>query len=75
MSAAKAQIRIEQVASPIGRNRKQAEVLRTLGLRRIRHVVVREDSPAVRGAVARIPHLVRVLDGTDSPAGPAARKA
>lgn len=64
MSAKKkaATIRIEQVQSPIGRPRTQHEVLRTLGLRRIRHVVERVDSPAVRGAVAKIPHLVRVLE-------------
>jgi len=55
-------LRIEQVRSVIGSNPKQREVLRTLGLRRIRSVVEREDSPAVRGAVAKIPHLVRILE-------------
>ena len=56
-------IRIEQYRSGIGRPRRQREVLRSLGLRRIRHVVEREDSPAVRGMVNKIPHLVRVLEG------------
>ena len=55
-------LKIEQVRSPIGYNKKQREVLRGLGLRRIRHVVEREDSPAVRGMVAKIPHLVRILE-------------
>ena len=55
-------IKIEQVRSPIGYPRKHREVLRTLGLRRIRHVVERQDSPAVRGAVAKIPHLVRIVE-------------
>ena len=55
-------IKIEQVKSPIGYNKKQREVLRGLGLRRIRHVVTREDSPAVRGMIAKISHLVRVVE-------------
>ena len=55
-------IRIEQVKSPIGYSSKQREVLRGLGLRRIRHVVEREDSPAVRGMVRKIAHLVRIVE-------------
>lgn len=55
-------IKIEQVASPIGYPRKQREVLRGLGLRRIRHVVERQDTPAVRGMVKAIPHLVRIVE-------------
>lgn len=52
---------IEQVRSPIGYNKKQREVLRSLGLRRIRHVVQREDTPAVRGMVTKIAHLARIV--------------
>lgn len=55
-------IRIEQVKSPIGFPRTQREVLRSLGLRRIRHVVERQDIPAVRGMVKKIPHLVRIVE-------------
>ncbi len=55
-------IRIEQVRSAIGRPAPQREVLRSLGLRRIRHVVERQDTPAVRGMVKKISHLVRVLE-------------
>ncbi len=58
----KKSIRIEQVKSPIGYPRTQREVLRSLGLRRIRHVVEREDSPAVRGAVKKISHLARIVE-------------
>lgn len=57
-----ATIRIEQVRSPIGYDARQREVLRGLGLRRIRHVVEREDSPAVRGMVRKIAHLVRIVE-------------
>lgn len=62
MMAAEKTIRIEQVRSPIGYSRRQRDVLRGLGLRRIRHVVEREDTAAVRGMVAKIPHLVRVIE-------------
>lgn len=55
-------IKIEQVKSPIGYPRVQREVLRSLGLRRIRHVVERQDTPAVRGMVHKIRHLVRIVE-------------
>ncbi len=58
----KATIRVEQVRSPIGYPKNQREVLRSLGLRKIRHVVEREDSPAVRGMVQKIPHLARIVE-------------
>jgi large subunit ribosomal protein L30 len=56
-------IRIEQYRSPICCPPAQREVLRSLGLRRIRHVVDRVDTPAVRGMVNKIPHLVRIVEG------------
>ena len=62
MASEKKSIRIEQFKSPIGYPRPQREVLKSLGLRRIRHVVEREDSPAVRGMVKKIPHLVRIVE-------------
>ena len=55
-------IKIEQIRSGIGRPRPQREVLRGLGLRKIRHVVEREDTDAVRGMVKKIPHLVRIVE-------------
>jgi large subunit ribosomal protein L30 len=55
-------LRIEQYKSPIGFPAGQAEVLRSLGLRRIRHVVERLDTPAIRGMVNKIPHLVRIIE-------------
>ena len=55
-------IRIEQIRSGVGRPEKQRQVLRGLGLRRIRHVVARPDTAAVRGMVSKVSHLVRVLE-------------
>ena len=56
-------IRIRQVRSPIGRPRGQREVLRSLGLRRMFHEVERVDTPAVRGMVNKISHLVEIVEG------------
>jgi large subunit ribosomal protein L30 len=55
-------IKIIQVRSLIGRPRTQREVVRGLGLRRIRHVVERPDTPAIRGMVAKVPHLVEIVE-------------
>jgi large subunit ribosomal protein L30 len=54
------QLKITQVHSTIGTRWKQRESLRTLGLRRIRHSVVREDNPQTRGLIAVVSHLVEV---------------
>jgi large subunit ribosomal protein L30 len=53
-------IRIRQVKSTIGTIRKHREVIRTLGLRGIRHEVVRHDTPAVRGAIAKVQYLLEI---------------
>jgi large subunit ribosomal protein L30 len=60
-SDTKKTLKIQQIRSGIGFPRGQREVLKSLGLRRIRHTVERQDSPAVRGAVAKISHLVRIV--------------
>src|SRR5690348_14077412 len=56
-------IRIRWVRSGIAFNRKQKEAVRSLGLRRLHQVVERPDNPAVRGLVAKVAHLVEILDG------------
>jgi large subunit ribosomal protein L30 len=55
-----AELRITQVRSTIGARFKQRESLRTLGLKRIRHSVVREDDPQTRGLIAVVQHLIEV---------------
>ena len=59
MATAK-QIKVTQIRSGIGGTRRQRETLKSLGLRKIRQSVVREDSAAVRGMIARVAHLVTV---------------
>ncbi len=58
----KSTIRIQQVKSAIGATRGQKEALRGIGLRRMWAVVEREDTASVRGSVAKIPHLARILE-------------
>ena len=55
-----AQLRIQQKKSTIGCKQNQRETLRTLGLKRINDVVVKEDRPEIRGMVATVTHLVSV---------------
>jgi len=54
------QLKITQVRSTIGARWNQRQSLRTLGLRRIRHSVIREDNPQTRGLIAVVRHLVEV---------------
>jgi len=60
-------VRIKWVRSGIAFNRKQAEIVRALGLRRLHHVVERQDNPVVRGLIAKVPHLVEVIGTTQPP--------
>jgi len=53
-------LKITQHRSANGANPKQRDTLRTLGLGRIGRSTERPDEPTVRGAVARVSHLVRV---------------
>ncbi|MBO0848707.1 MAG: 50S ribosomal protein L30 [Pseudonocardia sp.] len=53
-------LKVTQVRSTIGSKQNQRATLRTLGLRKIRQSVVRDDTPAVRGMIATVRHLVTV---------------
>ena len=54
------QLKITQTRSAIGTKRNQRETLRSLGLKHVRDVVIKEDRPEVRGMVATVTHLVTV---------------
>jgi large subunit ribosomal protein L30 len=60
MASKNAELKITQVRSTVGARWKQRESLRTLGLRKIRQSVVREDTPQTRGLLAVVNHLVTV---------------
>jgi large subunit ribosomal protein L30 len=55
-------IRIQQIRSGIGCPREMRETLRALGLGKIRKVSERVDTKEIRGMIAKIPHLVQVID-------------
>jgi large subunit ribosomal protein L30 len=62
MSNAKT-ITLEQVASAIGRRSDQRQTLIGLGLNRIGRRARIADTPAARGMIAKVAHLVRVVEG------------
>jgi large subunit ribosomal protein L30 len=55
-----ADLKVTQTRSGIGGKQNQRETLRTLGLKRIHDVVVKEDRPEIRGMVRTVAHLVDV---------------
>ncbi len=55
-------IKIKWVRSWICCTEKQRACVRGLGLRRLNHVVERADTPAVRGLVKAVPHLVEIVE-------------
>ena len=58
-------IEVKQIRSGIGRPESQRKVIKSLGLRRLNHTVRLKDTPAIRGMVMKVQHLVevRVLEG------------
>ena len=60
--ADKKTIRIKQIGSPIRRPESQRQTLIGLGLNKMHKVVERQDTPEVRGAIAKLPHLVAIVD-------------
>ena len=63
MSAAKKKdrlLRITLTKSPIGYSYRQKRTVQALGLRRLHHTVEQKDTPAIRGMIAKVKHLVTV---------------
>ena len=54
------QLRVQQIRSGIGRKKNQRDTLRSLGLKRIGDVVLKQDRPEIRGMLATVPHLIVV---------------
>ncbi|MGB7061985.1 MAG: 50S ribosomal protein L30 [Candidatus Zixiibacteriota bacterium] len=53
-------LRITQIRSAIGRVKEQKQMVRALGIKRLHQSVEHEDTPAVRGMVRKVRHLVKV---------------
>jgi large subunit ribosomal protein L30 len=56
-------IKVTQIKSKNGSDKKQLETLRSLGLRKIGHTVEVQDTPAQRGMLHRVRHLIKVEEG------------
>jgi large subunit ribosomal protein L30 len=63
MAKAAATITLEQVGSPVRLPKDQRATLVGLGLNKMHRKSTLKDSPAVRGMVAKVAHLVRVVEG------------
>jgi large subunit ribosomal protein L30 len=61
--ANKKTVTVEQVKSPIARSRDQRATLVGLNLNKIGRRSSLEDTPSVRGMIAKVAHLIRVVDG------------
>ncbi|WP_426958279.1 50S ribosomal protein L30 [Muricoccus radiodurans] len=62
-TSAKATVKVTQTGSPIGRKPGQRETLIGLGLNKLHRSRELEDTPAVRGMIRKVAHLVKVEGG------------
>ena len=62
MTAAKKKIKIQYIRSKICTPVKHKLVVKGLGFTRLNQIVEREDTPSIRGMIAKIPHLVQVVE-------------
>jgi large subunit ribosomal protein L30 len=62
VSSANKTIKVEQTGSPIRRKHDQRETLVGLGLNRIGRVAELPDTPSIRGMIAKVAHLVHIVE-------------
>jgi large subunit ribosomal protein L30 len=55
-------IRIQYYRSAIGFPKTQKQIVRSIGLTKINQIVERPDTPSMRGVVAKVPHLLRIVE-------------
>ena len=60
--ATKKRLKIQYYRSGIGFNEKQKLVVKGLGFKKLNTIRELEDSPAIRGMVAKVPHLLRIVE-------------
>ena len=61
-------VHIKWVRSGIGFTHQQKRIVRSLGLKKLNQVVERPDTPQIRGLVAKVPHLVKIVEAASKPA-------
>ena len=57
-----ATIKIKQIKSSIGRKPNHIKIMKALGLKRIGHVVEKEDTPQIRGMINKVDYMVEVIE-------------
>jgi large subunit ribosomal protein L30 len=62
MTADSKKIRIKYVRSKIATPQKHKLVIKGLGFTRLYQVIEREDTPSIRGMIAKVPHLVEIVE-------------
>ena len=55
-------LRLQYYRSAIGFPQKQKQAVRSVGFTKLNQIVERPDTPAMRGVVAKIPHLIRIVE-------------
>lgn len=58
-------LEITLIRSKIGRPERQRQTLLGLGLKKMHQTVIREDTPAIRGMIAKVSHLLKVREIVD----------
>jgi len=56
------QIKIQYYRSMIGYAKKQKDIVKSLGITKLNQTVTHPDSPAARGIVNKVPHLLRIVE-------------
>ena len=56
------EVKIQYYRSSIGYAQKQKDIVKSLGITKLNQTVTRPDSPATRGIVKKVPHLLRIVD-------------
>jgi len=62
MTSKKQTIKITQVKSPIRRQKYQEQTLIGLGLNKMHRTSELEDTPSIRGMIAKVSHLIKIVD-------------
>ena len=55
-------IKIQYYKSTIGYSKKQKQMVKSLGITKLNQTVTRPDTPSMRGVVAKVPHLLRIVE-------------
>ncbi|HLN98077.1 MAG TPA: 50S ribosomal protein L30 [Pyrinomonadaceae bacterium] len=61
-SASEGKIRIQYYRSFIATPKTHKQIVRSLGLTKLNQIVERPDNPSMRGVVAKVPHLIRIVE-------------